>query len=176
MDEDKKAEAEVEYEAVDAELLAPDHEALDLKKANDFYELLREKITKWALEKGGEKGLKTAEILLLAPDLFMLLIRLLQDSRTPVNQKVWIGIGITYFISPLDLMPEAILGPFGYLDDVVLAVFIVNKILNSHKQLVLENWSGKGDVLTIIQEVSAKAEELVGKQIYKQLQRIFDKK
>ncbi len=173
MDEEKKVESEIDYEPVDVELLAPDPESLDLKKANDFYETLREKITKWALEKGGEKGLKTAEILLLAPDLFMLLVRLLQDSRTPVNQKVWIGIGITYFISPIDLMPEAVLGPIGYLDDVVLAVFVVNTILNSHKQLVLENWSGKGDVLTIIQDISAKAEELVGKQIYRQLQRLF---
>lgn len=170
---DEENKDQLEYETVETELLGGDYENIDFKKANDFYGALREKVTTWALEKGGEKGLKTAEILLLAPDLFMLLIRLLQDPRTPANQKIWIGMGIAYFISPVDLMPEGILGPIGYLDDMVLAVFIINKILNDHRYLVLENWSGKGDVLTILQELSAQAEDLVGRRIFKQLERFF---
>lgn len=30
---------------------------------------------------------------------------------------------ILYIISPIDLMPEAILGPIGYLDDILLILF-----------------------------------------------------
>lgn len=162
-----------EYEFVEAELvddyLAPEK----LKKANDFYEQLREKITAWVEEKGGEKGRQVAEILLLAPDLFMLLIRLIQDPRTPTKQKILIAVGITYFFSPVDFMPEALFGPMGYLDDVVLAVYIINQILNSDRQLVLEHWSGRGDILAVVQNVAGQAEDLVGRRIFQQIRRLF---
>lgn len=165
-----------EYKTVDAELVVQDVPVDDFRKTNDFYESLRDKVTTWAEEKGGEKGRQIAEIVLLAPDLFMLLVRLLQDSRTPTSQKVLVGAGIAYFISPIDLMPEAILGPVGYLDDIILAVFIINRILNTDRHLVLENWSGRGDVITIVQDISAQAEDLVGRRVYQQLQRFFKQK
>lgn len=165
-----------QYEFVEVELVDQGLEQEKLKKANDFYEQLREKITKWAEEKGGAKGRNVAEILLLAPDLFILLVRLVQDPRTPTRQKALLGVGIAYFISPIDFMPEAILGPIGYLDDIVLSVFVINQILNSDRQLVLENWSGRGDVLTIVQDVTAKAEDLVGRKVYQKLQRFFKQK
>lgn len=176
MDEGNRKKFEEEYETFEAELLIGDHEDVDFKKANDFYETLREKITNWAQDKGGEKGKKAAEIILLAPDLFMLLIRMLQDSRVPAQQKAWIGMGIAYFISPIDLMPEGLLGPIGYLDDIALAAYVINKILNSHKDIVLENWSGQGDILTVIQDILAQAESLIGERINMQLQRFFNKK
>lgn len=173
---DMDRESNIEYEFVEAELIDQHVASEKLKKAHDFYEKLRKKITNWAEEKGGDKGRKVAEILLLAPDLFMLLVRLIQDPRTPTKQKVLVGVGIAYFFSPLDFMPEAILGPIGYLDDIVLAAFIINQILNSNRHLVLENWSGRGDVLAVVQDISAKAEDLVGRRIYQQLQRLFKQK
>lgn len=164
-----------EYEFVEAEL-ADDYSTPEkLKKAGDFYERLREKITAWVEEKGGEKGRQAAEIVLLAPDLFMLLVRLIQDPRTPAAQKALIAVGIAYFFSPVDFMPEVLFGPVGYLDDIVVAVHVINHILNSDRQLVLENWSGRGDVLTIVQKVAAQAEDLVGRRIYQQIRRLFQK-
>lgn len=162
-----------EYEFVEAEVvdsyLAPEK----LKKAGDFYEKLREKVTAWAEEKGGEKGRQVAEIVLLAPDLFMLLVRLIQDPRTPTGKKALIAVGIAYFFSPLDFMPEVVFGPAGYLDDIVLAVYVINQILNSDRQLVLDNWSGRGDILTIVQNIAAQAEDLLGRKIYQQIRRLF---
>ncbi len=38
-----------------------------------------------------------------------------------VNWKsliIWV-LAITYFISPIDLFPETILGPVGYIDDII---------------------------------------------------------
>lgn len=162
-----------DYEYVEAELVDQHLGPEKLKKAGDFYEKLREKVTAWVEEKGGEKGRQVAEIVLLAPDLFMLLVRLIQDPRTPTGQKALVAVGIAYFFSPLDFMPETILGPVGYLDDIVLAVYIINQILNGNRQLVLENWSGRGDVLAIVQNITAQAEELVGQKIYRQIRRLF---
>lgn len=162
-----------EYEYVEAELVDRHLGPENLKKAGDFYEKLREKVTAWVEEKGGEKGRQVAEIVLLAPDLFMLLVRLIQDPRTPVTQKALIAVGITYFFSPVDFMPEALFGPVGFLDDIVLAVYIINQILNGNRQLVLENWSGRGDVLAIVQNISAQAEDLIGRKVYRQIRRLF---
>lgn len=164
-----------EYEHVEAELVDEYVTPEKLRKAGDFYEKIREKITRWVQEKGGEKGRRVAEILLLAPDLFMLLLRLLQDSRTPAGQKLLIGVAIAYFFSPVDFMPEGLVGPVGFLDDIVLAVHIINQILNSDRQVVLENWSGRGDLLSALQHVAAEAEDLLGRKIYGQIRRLLQR-
>lgn len=162
-----------EYEWVEAELvdeyLAPER----LKKAGDFYEKIRDWITRWVEEKGGEKGRRLAEILLLAPDLFMLLVRLVQDPRTPAQLKMSLGLGVAYFFIPLDFIPEALFGPVGFVDDAVLAVHIIHQVLNTDRALVLENWSGRGDLLSALQHIAAQAEDLVGRRVYQQIRRLF---
>lgn len=170
------ARKEEEFEHVEAELVEEYLTPEKLRKASDFYEKLRDKITRWVEEKGGEKGRQIAEILLLAPDLFMLLVRLLQDPRTPAGQKLLIGVGIAYFFSPVDFMPEALVGPLGFMDDIVLAVHIINRVLNSDRQLVLENWSGRGDLLSAVQHIAAQAEDLVGRKIYRQLKGLLQRR
>jgi len=51
----------------------------------DFYQALRARITAWLSSKG--KGFRHARLLLLAPDLFHLLTRLMLDSRIPAADK-----------------------------------------------------------------------------------------
>ncbi len=34
-----------------------------------------------------------------------------------------------YVLSPIDLLPEALIGPLGFLDDAALVTFLVRKIL-----------------------------------------------
>ena len=41
---------------------------------------------------------------------------------------------IIYFISPVDFLPEIILGPFGYIDDGVILSFLVNQLLILRKK------------------------------------------
>jgi uncharacterized membrane protein YkvA (DUF1232 family) len=46
--------------------------------------------------------------------------------------RIFIGIaGIVYLITPIDLMPEAILGPFGIPDDIALAAASVAALLSA---------------------------------------------
>ena len=37
---------------------------------------------------------------------------------------------IIYLISPVDLMPEVVLGPIGLLDDIAVLIFIIELLLN----------------------------------------------
>jgi hypothetical protein len=68
------------------------------------------------LERGKAPSL-ARDALLFAPDTFILLTRLARDPRVTGKNKVLLGSAIAYFVFPLDLMPEAIFGPIGYLDD-----------------------------------------------------------
>lgn len=48
----------------------------------------------------------------------------LLDSSVPKRKKLLIIFGIIYLISPVDLVPEPVLG-FGIIDDAVLWIFIL---------------------------------------------------
>ena len=108
------------------------------KEQQDFYRRIRKDISKW-LEKNS--GNKWAEFILLAPDLFYLLTKLVLDEAVPAKKKAVVGAAIAYFISPIDLLPEAFLGPFGLLDDIAVAAYVLNNLLNElDPQIVLKHW------------------------------------
>ena len=111
----------------------------------DFYRELRQRIHRWAEGKG--KDYQYLEYLLLLPDFFYLLIRLLMDERVPFSEKARLGLAIAYFISPIDIIPEGVLGPAGYADDLVLAVWTVNHLLKSvDRNVLIENWPSEKDL------------------------------
>ena len=123
-----------------------------------FYDKVRRKIAQYS-------G-RHANIIMLAPDLFMLLCRLLKDSRVPLSLKGIVAAAVAYFISPLDLMPEAILGPFGFLDDIIVTVMVLNKIINEvSEEVVVENWSGELNILATVQNVLSISSTLIGKRL-----------
>ena len=41
----------------------------------------------------------------------MLLFRLLRDARVSTANKALVGMGLAYYILPIDILPEAIVGP-----------------------------------------------------------------
>lgn len=167
---------EEEIKKVRVELVDEGEDLTDLRRANDFFEKIRQQITQWAQDKAGTTGKKAAELLLLAPDVFMLLVRLARDKRIPLSTKATVLAGIAYFLAPIDFLPEAIFGPLGYGDDLLLAIHIINLILNSRRDVVLENWSGRTELLIVLQEVAANGEKLVNKKVYRKLMGFLKRK
>jgi uncharacterized membrane protein YkvA (DUF1232 family) len=140
-------------------------------RADRFYDRMRESIRRYLDGKGAMAG-KTGEYLLLAPDVFVLLWRLVNDARVNAKNKVMLGSGLAYFLFPLDLMPEGFLGPIGYLDDLVLAVYLLNKLLaDTDPEILREHWSGSGDVLDSIRNVLHAADNLVSSDILGKLKK-----
>ncbi len=139
----------------------------------DFYQSLRGKMKNWLMTDEGKKY-KYADYLLFAPDLFHLLCKLSFDDRVPVKEKAKLAGAIAYFVSPVDLLPEALTGPLGYADDIALAAFVLNSIVNNtDKSIVQELWAGDGDVLNVIQQIIKVADEMVGSGLWKKLKRNF---
>ncbi|RNB82458.1 DUF1232 domain-containing protein [Brevibacillus nitrificans] len=146
------------------------------EKHQRFYDKLREKIEGFIKDKGVNETV--ASYILLAPDLFVLMARLMLDKRVSVQSKAIAGVAVAYFITPIDFIPEVLVGGFGLLDDVILAVYALRKILVDVDEVVVrEHWNGQEDVLSVITKVVKSADDLVGKKIVKKLEEtLFRKK
>ena len=139
-------------------------------RAQRFYDRIRTSIRAYLARKAHLD--KSADYLLLVPDVFMLLWRLVNDARVNAKNKVLLGSGLAYYFFPLDIMPEGFLGPIGYLDDLVFAVYLLNKMLTDTDVAILrEHWSGNDDILESIRKVLNAAENLVGSEILGKLKR-----
>lgn len=140
------------------------------EKQKDFYVKLRTKIHAY-LQK---HDTPYAEFLLLAPDLFHLLVKLSIDERVPRDKKLKFIAVIAYFISPLDFLPEMILGPLGYFDDIALTAYVINQYINeTDASIVRELWAGDQDVLTAIKNIILSADKFVGSGLWKKIRRKF---
>ena len=142
------------------------------EQAGRFYDRLRRRIHSY-LERRGRGVEKFGDLLLLAPDVFILLWRLANDGRVNGKNKVLLGSGIAYFVLPFDIIPEAIVGPIGYLDDLVFAVYILNKMLADTDLAILhEHWSGHQDLLDSIKKVLNAADRLVSDGVFGKLKKM----
>jgi len=89
----------------------------------------------------------------------VLLMRLLGDDRVGLGAKAFALLGVGYILSPIDLLPEVILGPIGLVDDLLVVAATLSKLVNHvHPDVVRSHWSGQGDVLDAIQRVLGWAE------------------
>src|SRR4051794_27262937 len=119
-----------------------------------FYDRLREKILHAVEKRSGRRGARLTEdavrALLLVPDVFILLVRLTLDKEVPGSARAMIGGAIAYFILPIDLLPEAFLGPAGYLDDLVLAVAVLAQAFGGDLEpYARKHWSGSGGLWVV---------------------------
>jgi uncharacterized membrane protein YkvA (DUF1232 family) len=154
---------------------AAEQDQLPRDRATRFYDRIRNTIQRYVDSKGALVG-KTAGYLLLVPDVFILLWRLTSDSRVNGKDKVLLGSAVAYYVMPFDLIPEALIGPAGYLDDLVFGVYVLNKILGSVDASILrEHWSGSEDVLDTIQNVLNAADSLVGKDLVGRIKKMMGK-
>ena len=144
---------------------------LRLVRDEDFYQSLRRRVR----ERTGRGG-KYADLALFLPDLVHLFVRLIGDRRVPFKSKVKIGAALAYFLSPIDLVPEALLGPVGYLDDLALAAWVLDDLFKSAGPgIALEHWAGSASLLDLMARASAAGNELLGSGAAKRLKTVFDR-
>ena len=143
-------------------------------KQQDFYTKLRKDIQNWAAKK---RNSKWSDYILLAPDLFHLLTKLLLDNEVPSNRKIAIAAAVAYFISPVDFLPELLLGPLGFLDDIAVAAYVLNDILNEiDPQIVLKHWAGDKNLLYTVKNIVINSQEMLGANVVKKILNKFSLK
>lgn len=58
--------------------------------------------------------------------------KLLLDQRVPKGNKIiLLVVGIGYFLLPVDLIPDFLLPGIGYLDDIAVILFLMDRFINS---------------------------------------------
>lgn len=125
-------------------------EEFDIDKATDYYDKLRLRIEGY-IKSGMPKRLHyLTPYMLLLPDVLALLTRLFMDRRISAADRATVIAGLTYIISPIDIIPDLIL-PFGSIDDLSVGFFILDKLLLSVPEEILkDNFSGNEGVVSFI--------------------------
>ncbi|MBM7705632.1 YkvA family protein [Chryseomicrobium aureum] len=127
----------------------------------DFYERLRKSITSYFEKKGITK---VSSFLLFAPDIFHLMVKTMADPRVDFKSKALLGSGIAYFVAPVDFLPELLAGPGGFVDDLIIATFVLNLLVNRLSPDLLEDhWAGDDKLLTTLKQLTASGESILGK-------------
>jgi len=149
---------------------------------DDFYVKLRKKVTDWfesgkLKDNSGKWMDEFVQYLLIFPDIVYLMIKLFGDKDVPPKVKGMIILGFTYLISPIDILPDFI-PVFGFVDDLLISVILLNKIINSGdehlKEKIRHYWIGEEDIFQKIKEIVSTINRL-SSRIPKSILRFFNK-
>jgi uncharacterized membrane protein YkvA (DUF1232 family) len=153
----------------------PPPAGVDLARAERVYTRLRRRIDGW-LRRRGRAGEAAAPYLLLLPDLFALILRLVRDPRVGRGAKLHLLAVTAYVISPIDLVPDFLL-PLGLIDDTVAVALVLSRVVNvideAGEEVLREHWEGPGDILETIRRVLGAANDLLGGRILRRLRKRF---
>ncbi len=139
-----------------------------------FYDRLRKNILQGVEKHGGKLPGDAVKMLLLVPDVFILMVRLTLDKSVPRGARAMIGGALAYFILPFDLLPEAILGPIGYMDDLVLGVAVLSQVFGGELEpYARKHWSGPEDLRKVLADVTQASQALLGVSLYGRLKKLL---
>ena len=148
----------------------------DVERAERHYTRLRRSISAWFKRRGGKAGGLVSEVLLLLPDLFALVIRLIGDPRLPRWTKLQLVAVTAYVISPIDFIPDFIF-PLGLVDDTVALAFVLSRIVvlmeGAGAEILAEHWEGPGSVLGALLRVAGAADDLLSGRVLEGLRKSF---
>jgi uncharacterized membrane protein YkvA (DUF1232 family) len=139
-----------------------------------FYDRLRARIVAAIEKRGSRLGSGAVKALLLVPDIFILLVRIALDPEVPGSARALVGGALAYFVLPLDLLPEAVLGGAGYLEDLVLATAVLARAFGGELEpWARKHWSGPEDLRKVLTDVTGAAQHLLGAPLYQRLTRLL---
>ncbi|HPG38416.1 MAG TPA: DUF1232 domain-containing protein [bacterium] len=137
-----------------------------------FYIKLRARMLKWLGSKEGKTN-QWNRYLIWAPDLFYLLWKLALDTGVHRKDKVKLLAALAYFISPVDFIPEALLGPVAFTDDIALTAWVLNSFVNeTDPEMIKKYWAGEEQALHVIQKIIGAADKMVGKGLWTKLKKL----
>lgn len=146
-------------------------------KLLSFYDRMRDQVLVAAERRSQKLGKPVVEALLLVPDVFVLLVRLMLDKEVPADARALIGGALAYFILPFDLFPEAAVGGVGYLDDLVLASAVLTQALGGELEPYAKKyWNGEQELRETLHDVTTSASALLGRDLYGRLRKALAKR
>ena len=94
------------------------------------------------------------------PSLYKLLCDCLNSKQLSSGLRLNISAAIAYYVVPMDIIPEQVFGPYGYIDDIYISVYVLRKVVNQYGHDFLQDlWTDDEsieDVLNTCFEESVK--------------------
>lgn len=110
-----------------------------------------------------EDGLK--EFLWLVPNIVKLLGRLIANPGVSTANKLLLGLGVTYVLSPIDIIPDFI-PVLGQLDDLAIVGLLLGKLIaESDGDIIHECWDGDVTVIDGIFNLCQSVNSLIKSKI-----------
>ena len=98
------------------------------------------------------------------PSLFKLLCDLL-NYDVDSSLRLPICGAIAYYVTPDDVIPEQIYGPYGYIDDIYLSSYVLKMVGNVHGYEFIEKISSNQNIESILNECESKSLEILNDEI-----------
>lgn len=104
-------------------------------------------------------------LLMFLPNMVILSVRLMVDSRVPRTERALFAAAVIYAIIPFDFIPDMI--PFvGQVDDLFLISLTLLRLIDHTDDMVVrEHWRGGGDVVQLAESVATIAPLLMPRRI-----------
>ncbi len=119
----------------------------------DFYDTLIENLDSY----NGEY----ASFIDCGPNLFKLLCDILEYDIT-ANLRKDICCSIAYFVLPMDVIPEQIYGPYGYIDDIFLSIYVLRLVADEYGyDFIQKIWDSPQDIKNVMDDCNSKAMEVL---------------
>ena len=94
------------------------------------------------------------------PILFKILCDLL-NSDVDHNLKLPLCGAIAYYVTPDDVIPENIYGPYGYIDDIYLSSYVLKMVASRHGYEFIQERCDVSDIEGILNECESKSLEIL---------------
>jgi len=93
------------------------------------------------------------KFLQLLPDFYRLLQKLANDKKIDSRIAAFCQDMVDYIESPVDILPEAVLGTIGYFDDLVVSIFALDSVQNwfGDAKILKSYWEGEENIVQIIE-------------------------
>ncbi|OHD54300.1 MAG: hypothetical protein A2014_01180 [Spirochaetes bacterium GWF1_49_6] len=86
------------------------------------------------------------DVLCHLPDFYMLLADLLNMIRLDREDRAYVCAALGYLVAPADWIPELIHGPDGYIDDLFVTVYVIDRLAAKYGIGPIKSlWEGEGD-------------------------------
>ncbi len=138
-------------------------------KQFDFYQKLKIQIGDWLKEKESEE-FKWKKYVALMPDCFYFVSELAADNSLTVPIREKLAKAIAYVLSPWDFLPEEVVGPAGFLDDITVCAVILNQVFGYiDKEVLSKYWKRDENLDSLIRAILSNAEDMLGKELYEKI-------
>lgn len=101
------------------------------------------------------------------PELFKLLCSLL-NCDIDKSLRLPICGAIAYYVTPDDIIPENVYGPYGYIDDIFLSSYVLRLVAKKHGWEVIQEISSS-DIENIVSECESKSREILSDEEIKKI-------